>query len=153
MDRDIKSLAEDVDRLRASDRTTAETEEKARELLDDVRQEYQQLRGEAAYRQHVLRYIQEERERFKAGERDIPLCRCRIRCPVKRGKIPARVRREDSIEEGIHSYQETHSEAIVLLEAKEAWVDKIAGVRKALSDAKAALKRGHRHDRKKPNPS
>lgn len=152
MDTDLEAIADDVGRLRASDRTTAEAEREVRELLDDVRQEYEQLRGSGAYRQHVLRYIQEEREAFKDGERETPLCRCGIRCAVKRGRIPPRVRREDSIEEGIHSYQETH-DTVVLLEAKEAWFDKKARVRKALSDAKAALKQSERYERTKSNSS
>ncbi|QLH83397.1 hypothetical protein [Halosimplex pelagicum] len=153
MDPDISKLADDVERLRTSDRTTPEAEEEAREHLDEVRQEYEQLRGDSAYRQHVLRYIQEERESFQDGEREKPLCGCRIRCPVKRGRIPARVRKADSIEEGIHAYQERHSEAIVLLEAKEDWIEKKARVRKALSDAKAALKRSNWNEREQPNPS
>jgi len=153
VDPDISTLADNIERLRSSDRTTPEGETEAREHLDEVRTEYEQLRGDGAYRQHVLRYIQEERERFKDDERDDPLCGCDIRCPVKRGRIPARVRKADSIEEGIHKYQERHSEAIVLLEAKEAWLDKKASVRKALSDAKAALKRSNWNEREQPNSS
>jgi len=142
MDSEIESLADEVDRLRGRERLSADVEEAVRETIDDVREDYEDLRGESAYRQHVLTYIQEERQRFHDGDRETPLCRCRIRCAVKRGRIPARVRSEESIEEGIHSYQEHHSEAVVLLEAREAWSEKKARVRKALSDAKVLLKRG-----------
>lgn len=142
MDSEISNLADEVSRLRGSSRVSGEVEEEVRATIDDVREEYESLRGESAYRQHVLKYIQEERERFHNGDREKPLCRCRIRCAVKRGRIPARVRNEDSIEEGIHKYQEHHSEAVVLLEARESWSEKKARVRKALSDARALLKRG-----------
>jgi len=142
MDSEIEALADEVERLRGSSRVSAEVEEAVRETLDEVREEYEDLRGEGAYRQHILSYIQEERRRLHERDREDPLCRCRIRCALKRGRIPARVRSEDSIEEGIHSYQERHSEALVLLEAREAWSVNKATVRKALSDAKALLKRG-----------
>lgn len=142
MDREITSLADEVDRLRGSSRVSADVEEEVRETIDEVREEYEELRGDGAYKQHVLAYIQSERDALKDGDREDPLCGCGTRCAVKRGRIPPSIRRADSIEDGIHSYQERHPEARVLLEAREAWSEKKASVRKALSDAKAILKRG-----------
>lgn len=68
-----------------------------------------------AYHDHLLSYVQSERELFLEDDddglsRSEPLCTCSDGyCDLKRGQLPTRVREADDLDAGIREFKQRHN--------------------------------------------
>lgn len=120
----------------------AENIEAASAISDEVAADMDRLMQDGAYQQHLIEYLKREKTRFDDRKREAPMCTCGDPyCALKRGTLPPSVRRADSLEEGITTYQIDHSgEPRVLLDAREDWLNIAREVRRELKRSLVALR-------------
>jgi hypothetical protein len=105
-----------------------------------IRSDIELLRQPRAYEHVLLEYVQRQYERRQ--ERADPLCTCPNRCPVKEGRLPARLRTATSIDEGMRDYRQVHvGQPLVLDEGYEAYRDLVAHVVTELERVHTAMLR------------
>lgn len=139
MDGRISELVTDIRDLRA-EALDADVEEWVNRSLRDVYTDIQLLKQDKAFEHFVLDYVQQEYE--NRASRTEPLCTCPNRCPVKEGRLPARIRAADSFDGGIRDYKQHHVGApVVLKNAYREWRRLNADVIASLERIKTAMVR------------
>lgn len=140
MERSIEDLAEDVRGLRERHQLDQDVLDDVRAKLDSISEDYEQIDRSNAFRHFLHGFLRRQRRRFKAGDRDEPLCECADpECSLKNGKLPGDVRLADDLLTGIYQHQERHPDAIVLMEARDEWASKRARVRVTLRECRDRL--------------
>ncbi|MCL9818330.1 hypothetical protein [Natronocalculus amylovorans] len=81
-----------------------EAVEAVEDELESIEAELMDLTSHGAFRKYLVRYIKEEKRRYKQGDVSEPLCDCGdIYCDLRRGTLPAAFRSggidSDSIDE------------------------------------------------------
>lgn len=138
-----------------------ETKQFANLRLQSLRPKFEKITRENAYKDHLLRYLEAEREKFKLfkqdGEtdeileethydelRERPVCTCdgkrAHQCPLKRGILPREVRRAEEIDDGIREFRGGHpGNPIVLEDAQDDWAALVGEVEREMRDLLAIL--------------
>lgn len=135
----VQSLLDDPSRSKEL-KTTANA------VLHQIRPDYYQIQETKGRTDHLLAYIKREAAKYRASDvddvpydslrpSDEPLCTCRSQsCPLQQGQLPARLKNSDDLARDLRDYRHSHAgDPRVLMEADEAWREKIRRVDDALT--------------------
>lgn len=157
----IDSLDEKIMQQFRRPTVSYETKQYANYRLRQFRPLYERVTRENAYEDHLLTYLQQEREKFllsrEDGEpedilegepygelRDDPVCTCdgrrAHRCPLKRGELPREVRVANDLDDGIREFRGSHTgNPIVLQDAQAEWADMVGELEQYMRELLAIL--------------
>ena len=131
----ISRLEANVRRLLEGDAIDLEDKQAASEQLQEIDQIAARIHRDRPFKRYLQQYIADQHSALDEGGREEPLCRCSYaECDLKRGRLPGRVRRAESLQSGIDDFQERHPEAVILLEAREEWLSLLAEYRQTLRE-------------------
>lgn len=142
-------MLEKLQTLEQDIRTDLELGNADLETVEEIEAEFRDHAGIIArihrdepFKRYLQEYVRREHRRYVSagGGRNRPLCRCSYpECDLKRGVLPARIGRADSMQTGIDEFQAVHPQAEVLLDARGEWVEMVATYRSLLRKAKYKL--------------
>lgn len=133
----ISRLEDSVRRLMEGDAVDLEDKKEASDKLSSAGTVAEQIHRDKPFQRFLQQHISEE---YRDDDREEPLCRCSYaECALKNGTLPGRVRRADDLQSGIDEFQERHPNAIILLEARQKWLEQLSEYRSLLREVHADL--------------
>jgi hypothetical protein len=135
----IERLEKDIRAHLEDDLADRETKREAAERLRDIDVMRSRMSQDKPFERFLQQYLRDERGKYP-DEREEPLCECgHPDCDLKQARLPACIRRADSVQAGIDEFQSRHPQGVVLLEAREEWNEQVADYRASLREIRADL--------------
>ena len=117
--------------IKAAEEKRAEAEPELSEVLEAN-----------AYERHLTSFVADEVAALASGDRGEAVCDCpRPTCPLKLGQLPPAELQAGDLDQGIRRYQHSHvGDAVVLDEAREAFMEKCGRVKSVVREAVGIIK-------------
>jgi hypothetical protein len=124
-----------------TDEVTTEQKREAKELVDEVRADIEQLNSDDAFLNFIRRYLVREANKFQSHDRLEKLCSCEMAgCELKNGTVPRYVHEADNQFRAIREWPSRHTgDARVLEEAYQEFQEKEGRVKAKLQEALIVL--------------
>lgn len=137
---ELDSVAQNI--IREKEVATEEAITAAEKARADAEPELTEVTLPDGYERHLIDYLQEQKDAFQNRENVDPLCTCSNPwCPLKRGRLPARVKMADDTEDGIREYRDQHDgDCRALKDARAEWVEKCSEVKQQLDHSLSILR-------------
>lgn len=135
-DSDIDRLSDEVLNLIENKNISESTEEKVNKIQNDIQTELDEVRERGAKRDFYLQKMDEKLRKYRDTDEDYDTkpCTCPSpNCPLKDGRIPAKVDMTKGFNRGIAEFRQTHrGQPQILDEVREDWREKKARIKAEL---------------------